>query len=63
MYVCMYVYVINCYQSLDEEAMADVTLLREGRHPPGKIYSFINPELLLCSSYLSSGIELNCIVM
>nr|GMD65607.1 hypothetical protein Iba_chr12cCG7000 [Ipomoea batatas] len=43
------------YKSLEEAAMADVTLLREGRHPPGNIYSFMKSELCLYSSYLSSA--------
>ena len=47
------------YQSLDAVAMAVVTLLNEGKHPPGKMYSFIKSELLLYSSYLSSGIDMN----
>lgn len=41
--------------------MADVTLLREGRHPPGKMYSLMKSELLLYSSYRSSGIDMNCV--
>lgn len=47
------------YQSLDEEAIADVILLNEGRHPPGKIYSLIKSELCLYSLYRSSGIDMN----
>lgn len=31
------------YQSLEEAAMADITLPNEGRHPPGNIYSFMKP--------------------
>jgi hypothetical protein len=42
--------IVNLYQSLDAEAMADVIRLNEGRHPPGKIYSFIKSELRLYSS-------------
>lgn len=51
---------ISANQSLDAAAIADVTLLKEGRHPPGKIYSLMKSELLLYSSYLSSGIDINC---
>jgi hypothetical protein len=40
--------------------MAEVILLREGRQPPGKMYSFMKSELLLYSSYLSSGMDINC---
>jgi hypothetical protein len=40
-------------------AMADVILVNEGKHPPGKIYSLIKSELCLYSSYLSSGIDMN----
>ena len=47
------------YHSLDEVAMADVILVNEGKHPPGKIYSLIKSELCLYSSYLSSGIDMN----
>lgn len=50
---------VKPYQSLDAAAMADVTLLNEGRHPPGKMYSLIKSELLLYSSYLSSGMDMN----
>lgn len=39
--------------------MADVILVNEGKHPPGKIYSLIKSELCLYSSYLSSGIDMN----
>lgn len=38
------------YQSLEATAIADVTLLSEGRHPPGNIYSFMKSELCLYSS-------------
>lgn len=47
------------YQNLEAVAMADVTLLSEGRQPPGNIYSLIKSELRLYSSYLSSGIDMN----
>lgn len=47
------------YQSLDAAAMADVTRLSEGKHPPGNIYSLIKSELRRYSSYLSSGIDMN----
>lgn len=47
------------YHSLEAAAMADVTLLSEGRHPPGNIYSLMKSELRLYSSYLSSGIDMN----
>jgi len=47
------------YQSLDEAAIADVTWLKEGIHPPGKMYSFMKSELRLYSSYRSSGIDMN----
>lgn len=50
---------LDSYHSLDEAAMADVTLLSEGKHPPGNIYSFIKSELRLYSSYRSSGIDIN----
>jgi hypothetical protein len=40
--------------------MADTTLAREGRQPPGKIYSFRNSGHLLILSYNSSGIAMNC---
>jgi hypothetical protein len=36
--------------SLEEEAMAEVTLAKEGRHPPGNMYSVMKPEVSLLSS-------------
>lgn len=47
------------YQSRDEVTIAEVIRFKEGKHPPGKIYSLIKSELLRYSSYLSSGIEMN----
>ena len=38
------------YHSLEEDAMAEVTLAKEGRHPPGNMYSFMKSELSLYSS-------------
>jgi hypothetical protein len=43
-------YRYRLYHSLVAVAMADVILLREGRQPPGKIYSFIKSELRRYSS-------------
>ena len=51
---------LSTYQSLDALVMADTTLAREGRQPPGKIYSFINSGRNLILSYNSSGIAMNC---
>jgi hypothetical protein len=51
---------VSTNQSLDALDMADVIRVRDGRQPPGKIYSFMKSELLLYSSYRSSGIEMNC---
>jgi hypothetical protein len=48
-------------QSLDAADMADVIRAKEGRQPPGKMYSLMKSELRLYSSYRSSGIEINCI--
>eukprot|EP01018_Ginkgo_biloba_P030455 Gb_06584 [translate_table: standard] len=48
------------HQNLDAAAMAEVVLLKEGTHAPGKIYSLMKSELLLYSLYLSSGIDENC---
>jgi len=44
---------------LKEEAMvmAEVRAPKDGRQPPGKMYSVTNPELVLCLSYISSGID------
>jgi hypothetical protein len=41
---------------LKEEAMvmAEVIALRDGREPPGKMYSLTNSELVMCSLYISS---------
>lgn len=50
---------IRSYQSLELVAIADVTWLSEGRHPPGNMYSFMKSELCLYSLYLSSGIDMN----
>jgi hypothetical protein len=38
------------YRSPEEAVMADVTLLNEDKHPPGKIYSLMKPGLRLYSS-------------
>lgn len=54
-------YMQTPYQSLDAADMADVIRAKEGRQPPGKMYSFMKSELLLYSSYRSSGIDMNCI--
>ncbi|GFP83398.1 probable fatty acid methyltransferase [Phtheirospermum japonicum] len=45
--------------SLDPAAMADITWLSDGTHPPGKIYSLMKPGLSLDSSYFSSAIDMN----
>lgn len=47
------------YQRPDDATIADVTLLSEGKQPPGNMYSFIKSELRLYSSYLLSGIDMN----
>jgi len=48
-----------CYHSLDAAAMADVTRLSAGKHPPGNIYSFMKSEFCMYSEYLTSGVEMN----
>lgn len=58
--VCVCVCGGDIYHNLEEVDMAEVILLKEGRQPPGKMYSFMKSELNLYSSYLSSGMDINC---
>ena len=37
------------YLNREEEAMAEITLAKEGRHPPGNMYSFMKSEFSLYS--------------
>jgi hypothetical protein len=55
-----YPFLLITNQSVDALDIAEVIRAREGRLPPGNIYSFIKSELLLYSLYLSFGIEINC---
>jgi hypothetical protein len=48
-------------QNVEPALMAEVRVLKEGRQPPGNMYSLIKSELLRYSSYLSSGIVITCL--